>query len=106
MAEIGKWQVNISESRSSSITRVGKVPLVSLKIRFDDNSFHALKRSVPPQSQSRTVLESAVHVTFFEVVINCTEAEARTFLLYADHCPAVVASIEQALREAAKSRTG
>jgi hypothetical protein len=106
MAELGNCQLNILNSRSNSITRVRKVPPVSLKIRFDDNSFHALKRSVPPQSQSRTVLESAVHVTFFEVVINCTEAEARTFLLYADHCPTVVESIEQALREAARSRTG
>ena len=33
-------------------------------------------------------------------VIVCKEAEARNLLLYADHCPTVVAAIHDALRSA------
>jgi hypothetical protein len=33
-------------------------------------------------------------------VVSCDEAEARSLLLYAGHCPGVVASINKALRSA------
>jgi hypothetical protein len=77
-----------------------------LTIRLDDNSFHALKTFVPRHSHSRNVLESAVHVSFFDVIINCTETEARSLLLYADHCPKVVEAIEKALGEATEPDRG
>jgi len=33
-------------------------------------------------------------------VVSCDEAEARNLLLYANHCPGVIASIHEALRSA------
>jgi len=73
-----------------------------LKIFLDDKSFHCLKRSVPRGSRSKLVLEEAVHLKSFgnEVVISCDEAQAHNLLLYADHCPGVIASIHGALRSA------
>jgi hypothetical protein len=39
-----------------------------------------------------------VHLTFFgsNAVISCNEAEARNLLIYAEHCPSVIASIHKA----------
>jgi len=73
-----------------------------LKIFLDDKSFHCLKRSVPRGSRSKLVLEEAVLLKLFgnEVVISCDEAQAHNQLLYADHCPGVIASIHEALRSA------
>jgi hypothetical protein len=73
---------------------------MTLKIFLDDKGFHCLKRSIPPGSHSKVVVNEAVHVTFYgsNAVISCDEAEARNLLLYADHCPTVVASIHEALR--------
>ena len=75
---------------------------MTLKIFLDDKSFHSLKRSVPHGSHSKSVLKDAVHLKLFgnEVVISCDEAQARNLLLYAGHCPGVIASIHYALRSA------
>ena len=73
---------------------------MTLTIFLDDKSFHCLKRSIPPASKAKFVLtEKTVHLGS-NVVISCEEAEARNLLLYADHCPGVVASIHEALRSA------
>jgi hypothetical protein len=73
---------------------------MTLKIFLDDKSFHCLKQSIPPGSRSKLVVEQAVHLNFFgsNAVISCEEAEARNLLLYAGHCPGVVASIHEAFR--------
>ena len=76
-----------------------------IKIFLDDNSFHALKRAIPERSNTRSVLDAAAQQNFFDVIITCTESEARSLLLYADHCPKVVQSIEAALRLAGDART-
>ena len=79
---------------------------MTLKIFLDDKSFHYLKRSIPPGSHSKLVLGDAVHFKNFaawfgdNTVISCNEAEARNLLLYASHCPGVVASIHKALLSA------
>jgi hypothetical protein len=74
--------------------------LMTLKISLDDGSFHSLKECIPPASRSTLLLQEAVRLEFFgsNAVITCTEAEARTLLLYAEHCPDVIASINEALR--------
>lgn len=73
-----------------------------LKIFLDDKSFHCLKQSIPARSRSKLVIDNAVHLTFFgsNAVVSCDETEARNLLLYASHCPGVVASIHEALRSA------
>jgi len=73
-----------------------------LKIFLDDNSFHCLKQSIPARSHSRFIIENSLHLTFFgsNAVVSCDEAEARNLLLYAGHCPGVIASIHEALRSA------
>ena len=73
-----------------------------LKIFLDDKGFHCLKRYIPAGSPSKFVVEEAVHLNFFgsNAVISCDEAEARNLLLYASHCPSVVASIHKALHSA------
>ena len=73
-----------------------------LKLFLDDRSFHCLKVSVPSGSRSRVVVEGSVRLEFFgsNVVISCTESEARSLLFYAEHCPGVVAAIQEALRSA------
>jgi hypothetical protein len=76
-----------------------------VKIFLDDNSFHALKRAIPECSNARSVLATAAQQNFFDVMITCTESEARNLLLYADHCPTVVQSIEAALRLSGDART-
>lgn len=73
---------------------------MSVKIYLDEDSFYSLKQAVPRSSHTRTVLESVERASFFHVVITCAEAEARNLLLYADHCPRAVESIEKALRVA------
>jgi len=72
---------------------------VILKIFLDDKGFHCLKRYIPAGSHSKFVLEEAVHIEFFggSAVISCDETETRNLLLYAGHCPSVVASIHEAL---------
>ena len=68
-----------------------------LKILLDDDSFCILKRSVPRRSQFIGVLEAAVQAGGSRVAISCSESEARALLLYAEHSPKVVTSIQQAL---------
>jgi hypothetical protein len=80
------------------------VRLVTIKIFLDRNSFHTLKQSVPPRSNSRLVLDSAVPVGFANVLLTCTETEARNLLRYADHLPKVLASIQQALQTVGRTR--
>lgn len=79
--------------------------LMPIKIFLDDNSFHALKRAIPERSNARSVLDTATHQNFFDVIITCTESEARNLRVYASHCPKVVQSIEAALRLAGDART-
>jgi hypothetical protein len=73
-----------------------------LKIFLDDKSFHCLKHSIPLGSHSKLVMEQAVHLKLFggNAVLSCDETEARNLLLYAGHCPGVVASVQKALRSA------
>jgi hypothetical protein len=75
---------------------------ISLKIFLDDKSFHCLKHCIPPGSRSKLPLEKAVPLNFFgsNTVISCEEADARNLLIYAGHCPGVIASIHKALRSA------
>jgi hypothetical protein len=75
---------------------------MTLKIFLDDKSFHCLKRSIPAGSRSKLIIESAVHLQFFgsNAVVSCGETEGRNLLLYANHCPGVVAAIQKALRSA------
>jgi hypothetical protein len=86
--------------------RVGHLPAdsltMTLKIFLDDKSFHCLKQSIPPGSRSKSIIEKAVHLDLFgsNAVLSCEEAEARNLLLYAGHCPGVIASIHNAFRAA------
>jgi hypothetical protein len=75
---------------------------MTLKIFLDDKSFHCLKQCIPPGSRSKLLLEKAIPLNFFgsNTVISCDETEARNLLLYAGHCPGVIASIQKALRSA------
>ena len=75
---------------------------MTLKIFLDDKSFHCLKQSIPAGSRSKSIIENAVHLKFFgsNVVVSCDETEGRILLLFADHCPGVIAAIHKALRSA------
>jgi hypothetical protein len=75
---------------------------MTLKIFLDDKSFHCLKQSIPAGSRSKSIIENAVHLKFFgsNAVISCDETESRILLLYANHCPGVIAAIHKALRYA------
>ena len=75
---------------------------MTLKIFLDDKSFHCLKQSIPARSRSKSIIEKAVHLDLFggNAVISCAEAEARNLLIYAGHCPGVIASIHEAFRSA------
>ena len=75
---------------------------MNLKIVLDDKSFHCLKQSIPAASRSKLIIENAVDLKLFgsNAVVSCDEAEARNLLLYAGHCPGVIASIHKALRSA------
>ena len=72
--------------------------IMTLKIFLDDKSFHCLNRSIPPGSRSKSIIEKAVHLDLFgsNAVLSCEEAEARNLLLFAGHCPGVIASIHNA----------
>ena len=65
-----------------------------LKIFLDDKSFHCLKHAIPPGSHSKFLLQDPARLSLFgsNTVISCDQAEARNLLLYASHCPGVVAS--------------
>jgi hypothetical protein len=80
---------------------------MTLKIFLDDKSFHCLKQSIPTGSRSKSIIEKAVHLDLFggNAVLNCDEAEARNLLLYAEHCPGVIASIHKAFRAAGLALT-
>ena len=75
---------------------------MTLKIFLDDKSFHCLKQSIPSGSRSKSIIEKAVHLDLFgsNAVLSCEEAEARNLLLFAGHCPGVIASIHNAFRAA------
>lgn len=70
-----------------------------LKIVLDDKSLHCLKRCIPPGSRAKLVFDEAASMKFFgsNTVVSCDDAEARTLLIYASHCPGAVASIQKAL---------
>ena len=87
-------QKNNEKKRASST--------MTLKIFLDDKSLHCLKHCIPPGSRSKLLLEKAVPLNFFgcNTVISCEEADARNLLVYAGHCPGVIASIHKALRPA------
>ena len=72
---------------------------MNLKIFLDDKSFHCLKHSIPAGSRSKTVIANALHWNS-NVVLTCNEAEARNLLLYAGHCPGVIAAIHKVFRDA------
>jgi hypothetical protein len=63
---------------------------MTLKIFLDAKTFHCLKRSVPPGSNSKLVLNEKtvqlgnIRSSLFgsNVVISCNEVEARNLLLY------------------------
>jgi len=78
---------------------------MTLKIFLDDKSFHCLKHAVPAGSHSRLLLHDPAHLSIVgsNTVISCDEAEARNLLLYAGHCPGVIASIHEAFRSAGLS---
>ena len=75
---------------------------LNLKIVFDDKSLHSLKESIPRGSRSIRIIERALQFKRLEsdAVVTCDAVEARYLLLYAGHCPSVVASIHKALRVA------
>jgi len=75
---------------------------MTLKIFLDDKSFHCLKQSIPAGSRSKLIVQQAVHLTLFgsNTVIICEEAEARNLLIYAAHCPGVIASVNKAFLDA------
>ena len=67
---------------------------MTLKIFLDEKSFHCLKQAIPTGSRSKTIIANAVHWNS-NVVLSCDEAEARNLLLYAGHCPGVIAAIHR-----------
>jgi hypothetical protein len=73
--------------------------MMTFKIFLDDKSFHCLKQSIPVGSRSKTIIANAVHWNS-NVVLSCNEAEARNLLLYAGHCPGVIAAIHKVFRDA------
>ena len=72
---------------------------MTLKIFLDEKSFHCLKQAIPTGSRSKTIIANAVHWNS-NVVLSCDEAEARNLLLYAGHCPGVIAAIHRIFRDA------
>ena len=76
--------------------------IMTLRIFLDEKSFHCLKQSVPAGSRSKSILMKVDYLNLFgcTAVLNCDEAEARNLLLYANHCPGVVTSINAAFRSA------
>jgi len=82
--------------------RRGSIALMTLKIFLDDKSFHCLKHAIPSSSRSKLIIRKAVHLDLFggNAVLSCDEVEARNLLIYAGHCPSVIASIHNAFRAA------
>ncbi len=80
---------------------------MTLKIFLDDKSFHCLTQSIPAGSRFKSIIENAVHLDLFggNAVLSCDEAEARNLLLYAKHCPGVIASIHKAFSTAGLALT-
>jgi hypothetical protein len=80
---------------------------MTLKIFLDDKSFHCLTQSIPAGSRFKSIIEKAVHLDLFggNAVLSCDEAEARNLLLYAKHCPGVIASIHKAFSAAGLALT-
>ena len=78
--------------------------MVTLKIFLNDKSFRCLKHAIPSGSHSKFVIRKAVHLDLFggNTVLSCEEAEARNLLMYARHCPRVIASIHRAFHAAGK----
>jgi len=72
---------------------------MTLKIFLDEKSFHCLKQAILTGSRSKTIIANAVHWNS-NVVLSCDEAEARNLLLYAGHCPGVIAAIHRVFRDA------
>jgi hypothetical protein len=72
------------------------------KIFLDDKSFHCLKQAIPAGSRSKVLLHDPARLSFVgtSTVISCDEGETRNLLLYASHCPGVIASIHNALHSA------
>jgi hypothetical protein len=60
---------------------------MTLKIFLDDKRFHCLKRSIPPRSHSKLVLENDVHFLGSNAIVSCNETEAGNLLLYAETLP-------------------
>lgn len=75
---------------------------MSLRIFLDDKSFHCAKQAIPARSRSKLFLHDPARLSIVgsNTVIICDEAEARNLLLYASHCPGVIASIYEGLRSA------
>ncbi len=75
---------------------------MTLKIFLDDKSFHCLKHAIPPGSRSKLIIQKAVHLDLFggNAVLSCDETEARNLLIYAGHCPGVIASVHKAFCDA------
>ena len=69
--------------------------------------FIVSNNAIPAGSRSKSIIEKAVHLDLFRgnVVLSCDEAEARNLLLYAGHCPGVIASIHKAFRDAGLALT-
>ena len=78
---------------------------MTLKVFLDDKSFHCLKHAIPARSRSKLLLQDPAHLSIVgsNTVISCDEAEAQNLLLYASHCPGVIASVHEALRSAGLS---
>jgi hypothetical protein len=94
--------LSVPPAGASSIHTFGyswRQVIMTLKIFLNDKSFHCLKAAIPPASRAKLVLDEAVRLNFFgsNTVISCKETEARNLLVYASHCPGVVASINKAL---------
>ena len=74
---------------------------MTLKL-FVDDKIHCLKHAIPAGSHSKLLLHDPAQLSLVgsKTVISCAAAEARNLLLYASHCPDVIASIHQAFRSA------
>jgi len=78
---------------------------MTLKVFLDDKSFHCLKHAIPAGSRSKLLLHDPARLSIVgsNTVISCDKAEARNVLLYASHCPGVIASVHEALLSAGLS---
>ena len=69
---------------------------MTIKLFLDDKDFQYRKRSIPAGSRSKFIVQDATVGS--NAVIGCENAEPHNLLLYAEHCPTLVASIHKALR--------